>query len=202
MMKYIIIIFTTLFLSACQKQNIDKGLISAKSKSKVSYAESEKLAVDLIYSNMASYICEKTKRSDTNIIDYDLRNMDMIDSNSMKIKRSYFFGNYKTKITVSDLNLKTKMNNAVSYFTREGKVEKYIRAFAKIDYPDNLTLYAKSVLERDAFIRAKKNMRQSLSDEKIAPEKIESLLNKSYIIEETYKDKVYTVVIETILEGM
>ena len=196
-----LLLFLMSILSACQKLDIENGDFLVRGKSKESNEESLKKAKDLIYNHLSEYVSEKTERTDINIIYHSLANSDILKFEDYKIKNSKIFNNYKTSIKINDDTIQTKLDDFIISFQREGKIESldFMRGFASIDLPDNLSLYTKSILLRDAFNRAKNNIKKELSKENIDIQKINDIIKEAYIVEETYSKKLYTVVVEVTL---
>ncbi len=199
----ILLIMMMISILSCQKFDIENGNFVSIGKSKVSNEESYENAKGNLYDNLVEYVAGITQRSDTNVIYYSLVDGNILTFEDYDIKSNKIFATYRTTIKINDESIKEKLDNFAVSFQREGEVVNVenpenisIRGYASIDFPDTLSLYTKSVLERDAFNRAKENIKKDLVKKDIDIQKVEDIISSAYIVEETYSGKLYTVVVE------
>ncbi len=203
--KSIIIINSCiLLLCSCQRYDIENGIFFVKAKSKYSESDSLEIAKNKVYNNLVNYISEKTERVDTNIIYYSLVDSTVVQFDDYEIKSSKFFNGYNTSIKINDNEIKNRLDDFIISFQRSGKInttdsKTVYRAHADIDYIDSHDLYTKSVLERDAFRRAVENIKKQLLSDGFLGEDVSIIIENAYMIEETFGQKVYTVVVEVSL---
>lgn len=195
-----------LLLSSCQKYDIENGNFFVKAKSEQSEEHSIELAKSKIYEHIAEYISDKTKRTDTNIIYYTLLDSDILlfDGSNSQIISKKSSGSYNTSIKINDSDINSKVEDFIISFQRGGKT--YIddkpssyRANASIDYPDITDLYTKSILQKDAFRRAIDSIRKELLADGLSEDECLKIIDNAYIVEETFGQKTYTVVVEVSL---
>ncbi len=193
-----------LLLCSCQKYDIENGKFFVKAKSKISSDDSLEIAQNKIYAYLTDYISEQTKRSDTNIIYYGLLDSDVLSFDDYQIISNKSFASYNTSIKINDTNIQNRLTSFINSFQRYGKIqdnnqETTYRAYASIDYPNTSDLYTKSVLERDAFGRAVNNIKKQLLADNISDKEASIAIENAYIVEETFGEKMYTVVVEAVL---
>ncbi len=186
-------------ICSCQKYDIKNGSFFVKAKSQESENSSIEMAKNKIYNHIVSYIGDKTERSDTNIIYYTLVDSDILSFDNYEIKSKKSFNSYSTSIKIDDSDIKSKIDDFIIKFQRGGKTADSYRANASIDYPDTIDLYTKSILQKDAFRRAVDSIRKELLADGISEEECSNILDNVYILEETFGQKMYTVVVEVSL---
>ncbi len=202
-MKIILLLLMMVFILSCQKFDIENGSFVSIGKSKESNDESYENAKGNLYNNLVEYVAGITQRSDTNVIYHSLVSDNILTFEDYDIKNNKIFATYRTTIKINDESIKEKLDNFAVTFQREGQIINTqspenisIRGYASIDFPETLSLYTKSVLERDAFNRAKENIKKELVKKDIDIGKVEDIISSAYIVEETYSGKLYTVVVE------
>ena len=192
-----------LAIVSCKKNDIEKGILYSTGYSDLNYEASKTKAIE----NMYYYIAEKTapsiNRNDYNVVGVFLKDSNIIDFNNKetaKIKNYKKNNNYYTDIKVTDASIYTNSLQALSKIVREGKIEGNIfRANASIQLTENAKLspYTRQMLTQNALKRAYESLYYMLLKEGIEVNKVVELTNNAYILEESYSENEYNVVIET-----
>ncbi len=200
--KFYISIIGVLFsfiLFSCNNNNLEKGIFYAEYKSNENKEDSYKKAKNLMYADLAQYTGKLIDRYDFEVVAGVLMENNIIDFSNAKITYKNKNDEFITKIKVEDPTIKERAENILLSIKKVGVLKDSIRAFSTIELPklDNLSAYTRATIERSALNKAHKSLYTLIMDEGMDPTTASMLTNQAYVIEETYSDTEYSVVIET-----
>ena len=192
-------ILFSFILFSCNNNNLEKGIFYAKYKSNESKEDSYKKAKNLMYADLALGAAPLIERDDFEVVAGVLMENNIIDFSNAKITYKNKNDVFITKIKVEDPTIKERAEDVLLSIKKVGVIKDSVRAFSTIELPksDNLSAYTIATIERSALNKAHKSLYTIIMDEGIDATKASILTNQAYVIEETYSDTEYSVVVET-----
>jgi len=197
-----LIIILMPFLLSCNNNNLEKGVFYSKHESRESKKDSYAKAKNLMYADLARYTGELIDRDDFEVVAGVLIENNIIDFSKAKITYKNKNDVFITKIKVKDPTIKERAQDVLINIKKEGMVKGSMRSFATIELPksDSLSSYTRATIERSALRDARILLYSIITNEGIDVTTASILTNEAYVIEETYSDSEYSVVIETKLD--
>lgn len=198
---YILLLFLILVVS-CQKNDPENGLFFAKYESGLSFDEAYIKSKNMLYRDLAEFMSSSVDRNDYAIIAGFLSDNNIIDFDNAQIDRKEKKDKFIIKIKVKDKTLFDRSFKALESIKKEGILSGAARAFATINLPEveNLSAYTRSTIERNTLSKANESLYKLLIKEGFGVNLASYMTNSSYIIEESYSETEYTVIIESDLK--
>lgn len=201
--KLYLIITLIFIIISCKTNNIKNGIIYSKGSSDLSFDASKEIAINNAYYYIAENTANTINRIDYNVISFFLKDKNVIDlSNNTKVKEYKKDDIFYTEIKIKDKNIYSNSVEILKEIKNEGLVGKKYRANASIELTEKAKLspYTRQILTHSALENAYLNLYRILLNDNIDSNKIITLTNNAYILEENYSANEYSVVIETEIE--
>lgn len=201
--KLYLIITLIFIIISCKTNNIKNGIIYSKGSSDLSFDASKEIAINNAYYYIAENTANTINRTDYNVISFFLKDKNIIDlSNNTKVKEYKKDDIFYTEIKIKDKNIYSNSVEILKEIKNEGLVGKKYRANASIELTEKAKLspYTRQILTHSALENAYLNLYRILLNDNIDSNKIITLTNNAYILEENYSANEYSVVIETEIE--
>ncbi len=201
--KLYLIITLIFIIISCKTNNIKNGIIYSKGSSDLSFDASKEIAINNAYYYIAENTANTINRTDYNVISFFLKDKNIIDlSNNTKVKKYKKDDIFYTEIKIKDKNIYSNSVEILKEIKNEGLVGKKYRANASIELTEKAKLspYTRQILTHSALENAYLNLYRILLNDNIDSNKIITLTNNAYILEENYSANEYSVVIETEIE--
>ena len=201
--KLYLIITLIFIIISCKTNNIKNGIIYSKGSSDLSFDASKEIAMNNAYYYIAENTANTINRTDYNVISFFLKDKNIIDlSNNTKVKKYKKDDIFYTEIKIKDKNIYSNSVEILKEIKNEGLVGKKYSANASIELTEKAKLspYTRQILTHSALENAYLNLYRILLNDNIDFNKIITLTNNAYILEENYSANEYSVVIETEIE--